>query len=896
MKRECNFVLEMKTKLIRITKWFFGILLSLFLIISLIIYLYKDQICQLVISEVNKSLTVPLKVSEVDLVFWGTFPNLSVDLKNVSIQDALPKSTIRDTLLYSERIRLKFNPLDLWNKNYHIKAIEISPGKLNLKVDAQGLENYMIFKEKKDKSQDDFKLKLQEINFKKFAVTYKNSQSGQFYKTVVNNAQLSGNFSSKKFNMSSKGDLIVELAKSGEVSLLSNKKIVFNLSVFFNQNSGEILIPKALVNISDLPFELEGKITPKDWNFRVKSKNILLTDLINKFSLDEKTNLNKFKGDGKINFDLKISNLEESKEPMLISCIFGVENGELIDPIKGLKIKKIKLDGKYSNLGGASKEYLELNDFFFETPGGPFSGKLKITQFANPFFEGEAKGNINLIVAQSVFRHPEIEKINGSINLNTKFKIINNTLKDNIEVKECNGNIKLNEVLLKIKGDKRMFEKLNGNLYLRNSEAGIEGASVKIGATDLKIDGVFSNIYNYLKGNGVLQTEVNIESNYINVADLGSTTKQQKIIDGRVYAIPNDVSGAIRLTVGSLKYEKHQFDNLIGRMQIKSRRLHFPQLSFVNAEALISGALVIEEKLPEIFTITAQVASKNLKFKPMFKEWNNFEQTVISDQNISGRAELSLYFHAPFDLRTGVILKSIDARLDMKVYDGHLKNVLGFKDITESLKTTAGKLVIGKNNIAVIEKKLSDISFKVLENSILIHDGKIEIPKMLIASSALNLEMSGTHTFENDIDYKFGFNFRELLNKEKNTEFGEVIDDGTGLKIFMRMYGTLDNPIIEWDQKSRKEASKENREEAKKDAKSILKSEFGLFKNDTTVKIYVPKDVPQEDLKIKFGPATKTELKEEQKKIKKDSKLKKTLQNWKDQQKKEEEEGFKIGG
>jgi hypothetical protein len=319
-------------------------------------------------------------------------------------------------------------------------------------------------------------------------------------------------------------------------------------------------------------------------------------------------------------------------------------------------------------------------------------------------------------------------------------------------------------------------------------------------------------------------------------------------------------------------------------------------LSFVNAEALISGALVIEEKLPEIFTITAKVATKNLKFKPMFKEWNNFEQTVISDQNISGRAELSLYFHAPFDLRTGVILKSIDARLNMKVYDGHLKNVLGFKDITESLKTPVGKLVVGKNNIAILEQKLSDVSFKVLENSILIHDGKIEIPTMLIASSALNLEMSGTHTFENDIDYKFGFNFRELLNKEKNTEFGEVIDDGTGLKIFMRMYGTLDNPIIEWDQKSRKDAFKENREEAKKDAKSILKTEFGLFKNDTSVKIYVPKDVPQEDLKIQFGPATKTELKEEQKKIKKDSKLKKTLKNWKDQQKKEEEEGFKIGG
>ena len=58
----------------------------------------------------------------------------------------------------------------------------------------------------------------------------------------------------------------------------------------------------------------------------------------------------------------------------------------------------------------------------------------------------------------------------------------------------------------------------------------------------------------------------------------------------------------------------------------------------------------------------------------------------------------------------------------------------------------------------------------------------------------------------------------------------------------------------------------------------------------------MPKDVPQEELKIQFGPATKTELKEEQKKIKKDSKLKKTLQNWKEQQLKEQEEEFKIGG
>lgn len=886
----------MKAKILRLSKWFFGILIFLFFLITLLIYFFKDRICGIVISEANKYLTVPVSTSKVDLTFWGSFPSLSVDFNNVFIQDADPKSTRRDTLLYTDRIRLKFNPMDLWNKNYHIKAIEISPGTLNLKIDKKGEGNFMIFKSGPKKSKEDFKLKLEQINLNQLSFNFENSQTEQYYSTIFDDAAFSGDFSSVNYDMIASGKILIKTAKSGEVKLLSNKTVKFDLSVAINQKDSTIKIPRALIEVEDLPFEIEGIISPKQLDFKVCSKDILLTDLINNFSLDEKKEFEKLNGNGEVNFNLKIFSLLESKEPVIIKCDFGIKNGQLTEPIKGLKIKKINLNGIYSNEGGSLKEYLEFTEFRFQTSGGPFSGKLKISQFSNPIFEGYAKGNINLRIAHAILKRPEVEIINGSININAKFNFQRKPSSSTFNVNQCNGNIKLNQVLLKLKNDQRTFKNMIGDLYLRNNEAGINGGSVNIGKTDLKINGVFSNIFNYFKNTGQLNTDLSIESNILNVEDIGTTSKQEKIIDGRVYTIPNDIAGTVRLSVGSLKYGKHNFDNLIGNLNIQTRRIHFTQLSFVNAEALISGAIVIDEKLPEIFTVTAQVATQNLKFKPMFKEWDNFDQTIISDQNIYGRAEMNLYFHAPFDLRTGVVLKSINARLNLKIFDGHLRNVLGFKDITESLKTPTGKLVLGQKNIAVLEKKLGDISFKTLENTILIHDGIIEIPKMIIASSALNLEMGGTHTFENKIDYRFGFEFRELLNKEKNTKFGEVIDDGTGLKVFMRMYGTLDNPIIEWDQKSRKDAFKENREEAKKDAKSILKSEFGLFKNDTTVKIYVPKDVPQEDLKIQFGPATKTELKEEQKKIKKDSKLKKTLQNWKDQQKKEEEEGFKIGG
>ena len=152
------------------------------------------------------------------------------------------------------------------------------------------------------------------------------------------------------------------------------------------------------------------------------------------------------------------------------------------------------------------------------------------------------------------------------------------------------------------------------------------------------------------------------------------------------------------------------------------------------------------------------------------------------------------------------------------------------------------------------------------------------------------MELFGEHDFENNIDYHFEFRFREIQTQKSQEEFGTVIDDGTGVHIFIHMFGNLDNPTIEWDQNAKKEQARENREAAKQDAKSIFKTEFGLFKNDTTVKIYQPIKQQTEELKMEFGPAKKEETAEDPKKPKKETKIGSTLKEWKKQAEKEKQE------
>jgi predicted nucleic acid-binding protein len=103
----------------------------------------------------------------------------------------------------------------------------------------------------------------------------------------------------------------------------------------------------------------------------------------------------------------------------------------------------------------------------------------------------------------------------------------------------------------------------------------------------------------------------------------------------------------------------------------------------------------------------------------------------------------------------------------------------------------------------------------------------------------------------------------------------------------MRMYGDLYDPNFEWDKTSSKANNKEIREIAKRDAKSILKTGLGLFKNDTTVKQYIQERRPHEELIIHVDPLDEIDELMKQKQPKKDTKIRKWVKAMREESEKE---------
>jgi hypothetical protein len=133
----------------------------------------------------------------------------------------------------------------------------------------------------------------------------------------------------------------------------------------------------------------------------------------------------------------------------------------------------------------------------------------------------------------------------------------------------------------------------------------------------------------------------------------------------------------------------------------------------------------------------------------------------------------------------------------------------------------------------VDEEQLDHLRFGDIQNHILIRDQQIHIPRMLVHSNLSDIRVSGTHTFDNHIDYHFDVPMRSIhLRSAKARErtarrkqhFGEVApDDAAPTKLFLKARGTVDDYKISYDLPTAKAQLKENLVEEKKELKQVLK-------------------------------------------------------------------------
>lgn len=149
----------MNTKLKKILKYFLIGLVSSFLVLFLAIaiafnfVLTPEKITPKIVQALNENLNAELKINSVELKFFSTFPNFSLDIERVIIlkqqNDSILNETYRkeDSLIAFETGRLTINPLAfLFQKKIDIEHLIIYRPRMYAHVDRNGNANWDIIK------------------------------------------------------------------------------------------------------------------------------------------------------------------------------------------------------------------------------------------------------------------------------------------------------------------------------------------------------------------------------------------------------------------------------------------------------------------------------------------------------------------------------------------------------------------------------------------------------------------------------------------------------------------------------------------------------------------------------------------------------------------------------
>jgi hypothetical protein len=140
-----------------------GVLLISFV---LSVFLFKEKILRQFIAEANKSLNTPVKIGKMDVSAFEAFPQLSIVLTDVYVEDSHPGEY---PLLTAKSISFQLSPIEVWRGNYTIKGIQISDSETNLKINVKGQGNFNILKEnpeKKDQPAGTLKFALKDVGLK----------------------------------------------------------------------------------------------------------------------------------------------------------------------------------------------------------------------------------------------------------------------------------------------------------------------------------------------------------------------------------------------------------------------------------------------------------------------------------------------------------------------------------------------------------------------------------------------------------------------------------------------------------------------------------------------------------------------------------------------------------
>lgn len=499
---------KFKRVFLRTLKISIAVLISLFILATILLYIFKDDIGNTILLNVNKDISGLLTVREFSVNPFAQFPNISLGLKNITLlEDRLKtENDSTNSILNIRRIYIAFNILELIKGNIDLSRITIAEGAFNINTNSDSTINIVnAFIKTSEPPKQDIAIEeaeeILEITIEEFILddillTFHNSieQRHSSFKVKELKTSLSHKTDESRISI----DAILELLSfeiDGKV-VAGNNMLLVNAYLHHNRTSNFVTIMPSWFVFDRTQFNFNGTLNLENdgyLNLSIDGSDRKL-NFLSLLLRDETINLNTRQNeDANLYFEGTIEGKTFSNIPNMVFN-FGASNVNIQIPELDQTISELNFDGHFSSTGntfiGAK---FTINNFKAVLPQGKTIGKLEFQNFKSPTLDLELLLETEISWIDKVFELNSFGNLEGKLKLKADIEGSFSTEEQKFRFEKANSTLELNKITFNIP-DIISVKNMNGIIEQTGKNIGLKNLSITTDESDLLFNGNMENV------------------------------------------------------------------------------------------------------------------------------------------------------------------------------------------------------------------------------------------------------------------------------------------------------------------------------------------------------------------------------------------------------------------
>ncbi len=830
-------------------KFFRIVLITMGVLVILLItfpILFKGKIEALVKDQVNQNIHARVDWSRFSMSLFRGFPDLSVNLFQVSVIGLDDFSG--DTLVGLERFEFRVNPFGALKKTIEVKSILLDHPMINGIVLDNGTANWDIapaeeggsnpehspdvsesqsgqINESFESATGEGEKKSMAISLQRFAivdgrVNYKDAAMDIEASMGDVDLELTGDFSMDQTDL----ELLISLQNSnvkyGGIRYLKEGNIGLDLVAEANMIENVYTLKKNEISLNGFVMGAEGTVGlltdgAMDFDLRIFSRETSFYTLLSLIPAIYKKDFETLKTSGQLQLEGTV--LGVMKDTILpdASLNLQVSDGYFAYPGLPKDVSDVQINLKVDYKGAdLDASVIELERFHLLIGGNPFDLSMYIDRPGSDMnLSGKAVGSIDFASLRDVVPLEEVSlegRMVTDLQWDTRLSYIE---QEQYDLVDMDGKLIIEEVAIKTPEIPVPLDLTKLEMDFNPRVVDLVTLDMKLGSSDLHLDGELANFIPYVFANQTISGSLNVSSGLFDAnevmpeetenslneqADSQSETEYETAPPDSLaipsqMKIPENIDFKMNLNMKKVTYDQIEVENIAGILRVNDGVAYLDDLTM----AVIEGDVGIRGTVDtrgDFAEADVRLDMKGVDIPSSYETFVTVERLAPMAKYCKGTANADIQFQSLLDASFSPLYESINAKGRVFTRGLQIHNFNSFVKLSELLKN----------------EKFRNMAPDEVDLELAVQDGRVNVAPFDMNFDDSKITASGSHGIDLTMDYlldmkiakgDLGEGANELMNgiNALASGAGFHLPESDFVKVKAKITGTFRDPKISTD-------------------------------------------------------------------------------------------------